>query len=107
MKAGSLFALGVGATAVGIVTVAVALFVPENVSAVGLARCVVHGHHEPRRHPLGGFRCETCGLSGRDLDDFGFVDGGWVSPVRRVFTRHGAGGHAESTRTSGYESGRA
>jgi hypothetical protein len=50
-------------------------------------RCLLRRHHQPRRHPLGGFRCAECGAAGADLDDMGFVGSGWVAPMRRTFNR--------------------
>ena len=34
-------------------------------------RCALRQHHQPRRHPLGGFRCVECGAVGADLEDMG------------------------------------
>ena len=50
-------------------------------------RCMLRSHHNPTRHPLGGFRCAECGQVGADLEEMGFADGGYVLPVRRVFSR--------------------
>jgi hypothetical protein len=61
-------------------------------------RCLVRQHHQPRRHPLGGFRCVECGAAGADLEQMGFVGSGWVAPMRRTFDRK----HAEFTRASGW-----
>ena len=32
-------------------------------------RCFFRNRHEPRRHPLGGFRCTECGKAGANLHD--------------------------------------
>lgn len=53
----------------------------------GWIRCTARGRCEPLRHPLGGFRCSSCGKAGEDLDDFGFFGTGYVSPMRRKFDR--------------------
>ncbi|HET8647270.1 MAG TPA: hypothetical protein VFO85_17365 [Vicinamibacteria bacterium] len=47
--------------------------------------CTLGGEgHDPLHHPLGGFRCARCGKSGRDLDELGFADEGYVSePLRQ------------------------
>jgi hypothetical protein len=53
-------------------------------------RCILRRHHQPRRHPLGGFRCAECGAAGADLADMGFTGSAWVAPRRRTFDRtHG------------------
>ena len=62
-------------------------------------RCLVRHHHNPVRHPLGGFKCADCGEAGADLDQMGFVGGGYVPPVRRIFSRD----HCEFTRTMSWE----
>jgi hypothetical protein len=66
--------------------------------------CVVRGQHDPRRarSGLGGFRCSRCGKPGASLDDFGDIGAGYVSPNRRIFTRDGAGGFAETSRGVGW-----
>lgn len=47
-------------------------------------RCALGGEgHDPVHHPLGGFRCSRCGKCGRDLDEFGFRGGGYVSERAR------------------------
>ncbi len=48
--------------------------------------CLWRGRHEPRRHVLGCFRCEVCGVVGRDLDEFVYGSG-YVSPMRPIFDR--------------------
>jgi hypothetical protein len=53
-------------------------------------RCLIRRRHQPRRHPLGGFRCIDCGAAGADLEDMGFSDSAWVTPVRRTFDRPSA-----------------
>lgn len=50
-------------------------------------RCLIRRHHDPLRHPLGGFRCRDCGVLGLDLGEMGFEDEGYVTPSRRPFTR--------------------
>jgi hypothetical protein len=42
--------------------------------------CYLRHHHNPVRHPLGGFKCSDCGEAGADLEQMGFVDGGYVMP---------------------------
>jgi hypothetical protein len=64
-------------------------------------RCLLRNRHSPLRHPLGGFRCAECGQVGADLEEMGFSDGGYVLPVRRVFSRD----RGEFTRTMAWESG--
>src|SRR5258706_2656116 len=61
-------------------------------------RCYFSGCHVPVRHPLGGFRCSTCGKAGADLQDMGFD--GYVSLMRTLFSRDPA---VELTRTSSWE----
>jgi hypothetical protein len=62
-------------------------------------RCYLRNHHNPARHPLGGFKCSDCGEAGADLEQMGFVGSGYVMPVRRVFSRD----HGEFTRTGSWE----
>src|SRR6266849_1637582 len=38
-------------------------------------RCFVRNHHNPVRHPLGGFKCADCGEASADLEQMGFADG--------------------------------
>jgi hypothetical protein len=64
-------------------------------------RCYFRGHHNPVRHPLGGFKCADCGEAGADLSKMGFTDGGYVSGVRRVFQRTDGG----TTRTTAFTPG--
>lgn len=66
-------------------------------------RCLFRRWHNPVRHPLGGFKCADCGEVGADLDDMGFVAGGYVPPVRRVYGRTDGSGFS---RTSAWESTR-
>jgi len=48
--------------------------------------CLIRGFHDlPTRHPLGGFRCSSCGYSAATLDDLGWF--GSVRPERRLFQR--------------------
>ena len=61
--------------------------------------CFVRDHHSPVRHPLGGFKCGDCGQAGADLDQMGFIGGGYVLPVRRIFSRD----RREFTRTMSWE----
>ena len=61
-------------------------------------RCFTRQRHEPRRHPLGGFRCVDCGAVGADLEEMGFRESGWVAPMRRTFDRK----HGELTRTTSW-----
>src|SRR5207253_913572 len=62
-------------------------------------RCFVRNHNNPVRHPLGGFKCADCGEAGADLEQMGFVDSGYVLPVRRIFSRD----KGEFTRTASWE----
>jgi len=64
-------------------------------------RCFVRQHHRPSRHPLGGFKCLDCGVAGSDLDEMGFEGDGYVSPIRRLFSRE----FQEYTRTASWETG--
>jgi hypothetical protein len=60
---------------------------------VGLLR------HRPRRAGrMGGFRCETCGRAFADLDEAGEQGSGYVSPLRPIYSRDGADGHATISR---------
>ena len=44
--------------------------------------CYLRHHHNPVRHPLGGFKCSDCGEAGADLEQMGFEDGGYVVRLR-------------------------
>jgi len=61
--------------------------------------CLFRTSHNPVRHPLGGFRCVECGFVGADLGEMGFADGGYVLPMRRLFSR----GRGELTRTMAWD----
>jgi hypothetical protein len=63
-------------------------------------KCFWRGYHDPKRHPLGGFRCRDCRVVGLDMESMGF-EAGHVSLLRRVFSRT----NAEFTRTHGWEPG--
>jgi hypothetical protein len=65
-------------------------------------RCLLRAQHNPVRHPLGGFRCLDCSYVGADLEEMGFADGGYVLPIRRLFSRN----HREYTRTMAWEPSR-
>jgi hypothetical protein len=52
-----------------------------------LIHCWLRSHHNPVRHPLGGFRCADCGTMGVDLRDMGFKELGSVGPNRRFASR--------------------
>lgn len=54
--------------------------------------------HDPVRHPLGGWTCH-CGYSAVDLEDMGVLDDGYVSPVRKIFSRE----HHSITKTSAWD----
>jgi hypothetical protein len=45
-------------------------------------RCFLRDHHNPARHPLGGFKCSDCGAAGADLDEMGFDGAGYVASRR-------------------------
>jgi hypothetical protein len=62
-------------------------------------RCLFRNHHVPARHPLGGFRCQQCGEAGADLDDMGYLGCGYVTPIRKIFSRD----RRELTRTAAWE----
>jgi len=32
-------------------------------------RCIIRQHHQPRRQPIGGFRCSDCGAAFADLEE--------------------------------------
>ena len=55
-------------------------------------KCFWRGYHDPKRHPLGGFRCRDCRLVGLDMESMGF-EAGHVSLLRRVFSREQRRGH--------------
>jgi hypothetical protein len=61
--------------------------------------CFLRNRHNPVRHPLGGFKCSDCGEVGADLEQMGFDNGGYVLPVRRIFSRE----RSEFTRTMSWE----
>jgi hypothetical protein len=65
-------------------------------------RCRMRGHHRTGRYPLGGFRCRDCGAAGENLDEMGFEDGGYVAPMRRLYSRE----NSTFTRTSSWDTGR-
>jgi hypothetical protein len=52
-------------------------------SMLARLRCFLRDHHNPTRHPLGGFKCSDCGATGADLEEMGFEDAGYV-PARRT-----------------------
>jgi hypothetical protein len=62
-------------------------------------RCLIRNHHVPSRHPLGGFRCLECGEPGADLDEMGYLGCGYVTPLRKIFSRD----RGELTRTAAWE----
>ena len=47
--------------------------------------CWLRSHHNPARHPLGGFRCQDCGAMGIDLREMGFKELGGLARNRRFF----------------------
>lgn len=59
-------------------------------------RCALRQYHQPRRHPMGGFRCAECGAVGADLEEMGFAGSAWVATTRRTFDRP----HSEVTFSS-------
>ncbi len=65
--------------------------------------CFARGRHEPRRHPLGAWRCEDCGVGLADLAEAGLLDSSHVPIIRRVYQRGKAGG---TTRTDAWAAGR-
>ena len=48
--------------------------------------CWLRSHHNPVRHPLGGFRCLDCGAMGLDLREMGFQELGSLPPSRKLMT---------------------
>lgn len=66
--------------------------------AIGLAvlYCAWRKRHEPKRHPLGGFRCVDCWRALADLEEAGYKDGAAVDPNRRQGPRGGPRGHRTS-----------
>jgi len=52
-----------------------------------LLRCALKGQHDPKRQALGGFRCELCGTPGESLDEMGYEGNGYVSPLRKLYSR--------------------
>lgn len=63
-------------------------------------RCVLRNRCTPVRHPLGGYRCSTCGIAGESLGDFlGYAgSGGYVTGPRRIYDQDGV-----FTRTHAWE----
>lgn len=66
---------------------------------IATLRCLLRGHHDPKRYPLGGFVCRGCNFAGADLEDMGYLGAGWVAPLRKVFSRE----HHEVSRTRDWE----
>lgn len=64
---------------------------------IGSLQCALRSWHDPQRQPIGGFKCRTCGKAGADLHDLGFIHGGYVHPLRRLFKRDRFGGSVERT----------
>lgn len=60
-------------------------------------RCWLREWHNAVRHPLGGWRCADCRVAGADLDEMGFVDGGYVDPIRRTYGRGAEQGLSRTT----------
>lgn len=55
-------------------------------------RCAWRGvHRNAKRHPVGGFSCPDCLAVGESLDDMGYLGNGYVSPVRRLYSRDNGG----------------
>lgn len=50
----------------------------KGVDMLARLRCYLRDHHNPARHPLGGFKCSDCGAAGADLEEMGFEDAGYV-----------------------------
>lgn len=65
------------------------------VTAAALCWVGLRNHKVRRAHPLGGWRCEVCKRFFGSLDDIGESDR--VSPLRPIYSRDGAGGHAETS----------
>jgi hypothetical protein len=49
--------------------------------------CFFRRHHNPVRHPLGGFRCAECGTMGVDLREMGFTELGSVTRGKGFYSR--------------------
>jgi hypothetical protein len=54
----------------------------REVQMLARLRCYLRDHHNPARHPLGGFKCADCGAAGADLEEMGFADAGYVAGKR-------------------------
>lgn len=53
-------------------------------------RCVGGKPHQPKRQPVGGYRCPTCLQPFTDLEDAYLMDGpAFVSPLRRGVVPNG------------------
>ncbi|PYQ54812.1 MAG: hypothetical protein DMF78_04435 [Acidobacteria bacterium] len=61
--------------------------------------CWLRSHHNPARHPLGGFRCLDCGAMGIDLRDMGYKELGGLTRNRRFFSRDDTSWTARSSVT--------
>jgi hypothetical protein len=53
--------------------------------------CLLRGRHDPARQAFGGFRCRSCGVTGRDLAQMGFPEEAYVSTNRRLYSRDRGG----------------
>jgi hypothetical protein len=62
-------------------------------------RCRLGGQHNPFRVPM-GLRCYDCKSALEDLDEAGILDGAYVSPVRRLYSREHGG---SITKTEAWE----
>ena len=49
--------------------------------------CAWRNRHDPKRTPLGGFRCIDCWRAFKDLEEAGYKDGAGVDPHRRLGPR--------------------
>jgi len=46
--------------------------VEEPITMLARLRCIIRHYHQPRRQPIGGFRCVDCGAAGADLEEMGW-----------------------------------
>jgi len=52
-------------------------------------RCLIRSHHDPIRHPLGGFQCAECGAVGAHLGEMGFASEAYLRADRSDRFREG------------------
>lgn len=64
------------ATVIALAAAAMALLAYAAVLFSRMPACQLGDVHRPQRHPLGGFTCADCGLTGATLSEFGFDESG-------------------------------